>query len=67
MKDADVPITACKSCHATQEDDPSKKILLTEIGAREASITEKKPVFQCTYCHTSAIGRFELPASHKSP
>jgi hypothetical protein len=62
MKDADVPVAACKSCHATQEDEPSRKILLTEIESREA-----KPAFQCAYCHTSAIGRFEIPASHKSP
>ena len=67
LKDADVPIVSCKVCHATQEADPSKKILITEIEAREASITEKKPVFQCTYCHTSAVGRFEIPASHKNP
>lgn len=67
MKDADVPIAACRSCHATQEDDPSKKILFTEIDAREKSIADKTPVFQCTYCHTSAIGRFEIPTSHKRP
>jgi hypothetical protein len=67
MRDADVPITSCKSCHATQEDDPSKKILLTEIDEREKSVAAKKPVFQCTYCHTSAVGRFDIPASHKLP
>lgn len=62
MKDADVPIASCKACHATQEDDPSKKILITEIDAREKSKT-----FQCSYCHTSAIGRYDVPASHKQP
>lgn len=67
MKDADVPIASCKACHATQEDDPSKKILFTEIDAREKSIADKTSVFQCTYCHTSAIGRYEIPASHKKP
>jgi hypothetical protein len=67
LKDADVPIVSCKACHATQESDPAKTIITTEIAAREASIAEKKPVFQCTYCHTSAVGRYEIPASHKNP
>lgn len=66
MKDADVPILSCKECHAKQEDDPDKKALIDEIDKREASIAEKKPVFQCTYCHTSAIGRYEIPASHRN-
>lgn len=60
MKDADVPISTCKACHATQEDDPSKKILVTEIDSRAA-----RPSFQCTYCHTSAVGRFDVPVSHR--
>ena len=65
MKDADVPILSCKECHAKQEDDPDKKALIDEIDKREASIADKKPVFQCTYCHTSAIGRYDYPASHR--
>ena len=65
MKDADVPIMSCKQCHATQEDDLWKHILTTEIEKRDASIANKQPVFQCTYCHTSAIGRYEMPASHR--
>ena len=43
MKDADVPITSCKSCHATQEDDPSKKILLTEIDERGRASPRRSP------------------------
>lgn len=67
LKDADVPIASCKGCHATQENDPAKSVLRTEVAARESSIAEKKPAFQCTYCHTAAIGRFDTPASHKFP
>ena len=62
MKDADVPVASCKACHATQEDDPSKRVLLAEIESRE-----KNKAFQCTYCHTSAIGRYDVPASHQQP
>jgi hypothetical protein len=56
MKDADVPILACEQCH--------KKEINLEIGKRESSIADKQPVFQCTYCHSSEIGRFPKPASH---
>ena len=62
MKDADVPISSCWSCHATNENDRSRRILFAEIESRE-----KQATFQCTYCHTSAIGRFEIPASHRKP
>lgn len=65
MKDADVPILSCKECHAKQEDDPDKRALIDEVDKREASIADKKPAFQCTYCHTSAIGRYEIPLSHR--
>src|SRR5205823_4829544 len=66
MKDADVPIASCKSCHAKQAGtDPFETVLTTELEARASSLAEKKPVFQCTYCHTSAIGRYEVPASHQ--
>lgn len=62
MKDADVPVASCRSCHATQEDDPSKRVLLTELESRESN-----KAFTCTYCHTSAIGRYDVPASHRTP
>ncbi len=66
MKDADVPIMACKDCHAKQEDQMFRKVLLFEVEQRDASIAKnEQPIFQCTYCHTSAIGRFETPASHR--
>lgn len=66
MKDADVPVMACRQCHATQESERFKNILNIEIDARDASIAKnEKPIFQCTYCHTSAVGRFDIPASHR--
>ncbi len=65
MKDADVPVATCWRCHATQEETPWKRVLLNEIAARETSVANKQPAFQCTYCHTSAIGRYEIPDSHR--
>ena len=56
MKDADVPFMACAACHGDK--------LSEEMGKRAESITNKLPVFQCSYCHTPAIGRFPIPASH---
>lgn len=52
MKNADVPFLACASCHAEH--------LNPELDARF-----KDKAFQCTYCHTSAIGRFPVPPSHE--
>lgn len=59
---ADVPITSCRKCHQTQEADASRKIMTTEIETRE-----KDKTFVCTYCHTSAIGKYETPVSHNLP
>jgi len=61
MKDADVPFQTCStsSCHGSNISD--------EITKREASVTNKQPVFQCAYCHTSAIGRYDIPVSHRKP
>ena len=56
MTDADVPFIACVGCHADKISD--------EAGKRAASIESKQPAFQCTYCHTSAVGRFPAPPSH---
>ena len=59
MKDADVAFQTCStsSCHGSN--------LTEEIGKREASINAKQSVFQCTYCHTPAIGRYPVPSSHR--
>jgi hypothetical protein len=58
LKNADVPMLTCStsSCH--------QKKVLEEIGMRETSIAEKKAPFQCSYCHSTAIGRFPVPPSH---
>lgn len=55
---ADVPLLTCStsSCHGDELSD--------EIGKRQKSIEDKQTVFQCNYCHTSAIGSYKIPASH---
>lgn len=58
MKDADVPFMTCASCHAAQ--------LKEETDKRATTTAAKQPVFQCIYCHSTEIGRFEIPASHKN-
>ena len=60
MKDADVPFIACVSCH-NHADDVAK-----EIAKRKENSEKGLPPFQCTYCHTSAVGRFPMPASHEN-
>lgn len=59
MKDADVPFMACASCHNHGDD------LAKEVAKRNETAAAKQPAFQCTYCHTPAIGRFPVPASHQ--
>ena len=59
MKDADVPFQTCAKCHS---DDIDK-----EFKARDDSVAAKQPAFQCAYCHTTAVGRYEIPASHRKP
>ena len=58
MKDADVPFMACISCHSDK--------ITEETAKRASSIADKQPAFQCSYCHTPAIGRFPVPASHEN-
>lgn len=55
---ADVPLLTCStsSCHGDE--------LSGEISKREKSISDKQNIFQCNYCHTSAIGSFKIPWSH---
>jgi len=57
LTDADVPILSCKQCHEAR--------LKEEIGKREDSLAAKQAVFQCAFCHTSAIGSFQIPSSHR--
>lgn len=56
LKDADVPFMACVSCHNDK--------LAEESGKRAATIANRQPAFQCTYCHTTGVGRFPLPSNH---
>lgn len=58
LVNADVPFMTCStsSCHGSHIDD--------ETAKREASITAGTAAFQCTYCHTPAIGRYPIPSSH---
>lgn len=77
LKDADVPIITCGgSCHGqsasepplpTTDDNYKLSAIANEIVAREKSIADKQPIFQCSFCHTSAIGRLPIPPSHRLP
>ena len=59
MKDADVPFQTCVKCHTSDID--------AEFKQRDDSVAAKNPVFQCAYCHTSAVGRYDIPTSHRQP
>ena len=59
LKDADVPLLACTSCHNHATD------LSDELGKRAESIEKKLPVFSCTYCHTAGVGSYPVPPSHE--
>lgn len=59
LKDADVPIMTCTSCHNHATD------LKTELDKRADSVEKKTPVFKCVYCHTTDVGSFAVPPSHE--
>ncbi len=59
MKDADVPFQSCAKCH--------DKDIVEEFNKRDESVKNKQPAFQCAYCHTTAIGRYDIPVSHREP
>jgi hypothetical protein len=50
-KEPEVPFSTCVSCHSDDIKDQLEK-------------REKDKTFQCAYCHTPAIGRYEKPESH---
>ncbi len=56
LKDPDVPVLACIACHGDK--------LTEETAKRESSLEANSAAFQCNYCHTTAIGRYPVPASH---
>jgi len=50
-KEPEVPFSTCVSCHSDDIKEQFEK-------------REKDKAFQCNYCHTSAIGRYQKPESH---
>lgn len=57
MKDADVPFITCVQCHNDK--------ISEETAKRAESLANNQPPFQCVYCHSTAVGRFPMPASHE--
>lgn len=55
----DVPITSCSECHKARPDSPETVTIATEIDRRQ-----KERNFACAKCHTSDVGRRDVPASH---
>ena len=55
----DVPVNACASCHRE-----SKKTTYPKAVTIEAELEQFKKTGECSYCHTSDIGRKKPPASH---
>src|SRR5438445_7829917 len=71
MKDADVPISTCVSCHGAKANGVARtekaylgSALTNEMAARKESECAKTKIFQCSYCHTAASGRFPVPMRH---
>lgn len=73
MKGPDVPVSTCSStsCHGNV---PVKKeqinLQVGQPGFSEFAISNEKrardktPAYQCSYCHSSDVGRFKVPQSH---
>jgi Cytochrome c7 and related cytochrome c len=57
----DVPITACATCHKD-----NKKITYPKITTIEDEFGQFKKTSNCTYCHTSDVGKKKPPASHEA-
>lgn len=59
MIGADVPLLTCStaSCHGDN--------LKAEILKRTETLAANSNIFQCNYCHTSAIGSYKIPISHQ--
>jgi hypothetical protein len=55
---AEVPIITCRTCH--RKSGSGSDYLGKELESRKAD-----PKFACTSCHTSAIGIYEIPQSHR--
>jgi Cytochrome c7 and related cytochrome c len=57
----DVPVTACATCHKD-----SKKTTYPKMTTIEEEITQFKKTSNCTYCHSSEVGKRKAPASHSA-
>jgi hypothetical protein len=55
----DVPINACASCHRD-----SKKTTYPKAVTIETELEQFKKSGNCTYCHTSDVGKKQPPPSH---
>ncbi|MFL6374008.1 MAG: hypothetical protein ACJ73D_05005 [Pyrinomonadaceae bacterium] len=66
MKDPDVPILACAACHGTPFNGAKKGAAnyFEAAIANEMTERQKDKSMQCTYCHSTAVGRYPVPASH---
>ncbi|HTH51634.1 MAG TPA: hypothetical protein VL501_06860 [Pyrinomonadaceae bacterium] len=71
MKDPDVPVLACStsSCHggAYNGAKPGANDYGQSAIANEVATRKKDGAFNCTYCHSPAIGRNKVPPSHVPP
>jgi hypothetical protein len=57
----DVPIFKCVTCHQN-----SKTVTWKTIGTIETEILQFKKTGNCTYCHTSDVGKRKAPLSHEA-
>jgi hypothetical protein len=55
----DVPIAACTTCHKD-----NKKTTYPKIVTIEEEFEQNKKTGECTYCHTSDVGKKKPPPSH---
>ena len=51
-KEPEVPYSSCSNCH--------EAVLNRDLENRKAN-----KAYQCGYCHTTAVGRYDVPAGHK--
>lgn len=59
LVNADVPFVSCYSCHTDK--------ISEELTKRVESVKNNAAAFQCSYCHTTEVGRFPVPPSHEVP
>jgi hypothetical protein len=57
----DVPVAACVACHSD-----NKKITYAKIVTIQEEFEQSRKSGQCTYCHTSDVGRKKPPPSHEA-